>query len=119
MNKLLVSKVNLNGGVLNEMSRINMRESNIYPFNKFEVIICSREHEPPHFHIKSEGWNISFLISDGNKYKVHNKGEKKSVGDYIINNAELWLNSRNAILEAVTNREYAAAIWESLHGINE
>ena len=43
-----------------EMSRINTNESNIFPYNKFEVKIWSNDHEPPHFHVICDGWNLSF-----------------------------------------------------------
>lgn len=45
-----------------EMSRINTNESNIFPYNKYEVKIWSNDHEPQHFHVICDGWNLSFGI---------------------------------------------------------
>ena len=53
-----------------EMSRINTNESNIFPYNKYEVKIWSNDHEPPHFHVICDGWNLSFGIEDGELMKV-------------------------------------------------
>ena len=59
-----------------EMARINMKESNIFPYNKFEVKIWSDDHIPPHFHIKSDGWNISYVIETGKQLEILEEGEK-------------------------------------------
>lgn len=98
-----------------EMARINMKESNIFPFNKFEVKIWSNDHTPPHFHIKSDGWNISYVIETGEQLEILEKGEKKSVYKYISNNVNKWLNNKCALIPQITNRENAMAQWIQLH----
>ena len=51
--------------VMNEMARINTKEdgSSIFPYNAFNVHILSTDHKLPHFHILSNGWNISFILA--------------------------------------------------------
>lgn len=98
-----------------EMARINMKESNIFPYNKFEVKIWSNDHIPPHFHIKSDGWNISYVIETGAQLEILEKGEKKSVYKYISNNVNKWLDRKCALIPQITNRENAMAQWIQLH----
>ena len=59
--------VSLNKETFVEMARINLKEVGSVPFptNKFEIKIWSNNHNPPHFHVICEGWNISFTIEDG------------------------------------------------------
>ena len=58
--------VSLNNETLVEMARINLKEIGSVPFptNKFDIKIWSNDHNPPHFHVICEGWNISFTIED-------------------------------------------------------
>lgn len=44
---------------LNEMARVNTKEFyGLFPSNKFEIKIWSNDHNPPHFHVILEGWNV-------------------------------------------------------------
>ena len=98
-----------------EMSRINTNESNIFPYNKFEVKIWSNDHEPPHFHVICDGWNLSFGIEDGELMKVDQEGVNKSIYKHIVKNVKLWLQSKCAILPMITNQQNAMAMWIQIH----
>ena len=101
-----------------EMARINKRDSGpnaLFPFNKFDIHIWSNDHAPAHFHVMSEGWDISFNINSGNLYRINKKGTNERIYTYIINNIKKWLNSECATLKNITNKENALNIWDSLH----
>ena len=102
-----------------EMARINMKESgkgSIFPFNAWEVKIWSDDHEPPHFHIKRNKWNVSFNIETGEIMEILSQGTEKNVYDYMIANVSSWLDSPCAILPQITNRQNAMLQWVQLHG---
>ena len=64
-----------------EMARINKRETGkcFFPYTSWEIKIWSNDHNPPHFHILKDGWNVSFLIADGSISKIERKGENKQI----------------------------------------
>ena len=102
-----------------EMARINMEEDgkgSIFPFNAWEVKIWSNDHEPPHFHIKRNRWNVSFNIETGAVMEIISKGSENNVYDYMIANVSEWLNRPSAILPQITNRQNAMIQWKQLHG---
>lgn len=102
-----------------EMARINMKESgkgSIFPFNAWEVKIWSDDHEPPHFHIKRNRWNVSFDIETGEQIEILTQGTEKNVYDYMIANVSKWLDNPSAILPQITNRQNAMVQWTQLHG---
>ena len=72
------------------MARINTNENGrcIFPYNSFEVKMWSNDHEPPHFHIISDGWNISFLVENGELDKVESRGSNLQVYNYICANVK-------------------------------
>ena len=108
----------LNKGVLlTEMARINTKETGkgIFPFNSYDVRIWSNDHEPPHLHVICEGWNISFLIENGELLEVKTKGEKEQVYNDICKKVKKWLSSPCAVLPIVTNMQNAYAVWIQLH----
>ena len=57
---------------INEMARINKNENGkcIFPYDKFEVKMWSFDHNPPHFHVICEGWNISYKVEDGSLLNI-------------------------------------------------
>lgn len=63
----------LNMNPIVEMTRLNKREmGNVpFPYNKFNIRIWSNDHNPPHFHVIAEGWDVSFLIENGEEYRVN------------------------------------------------
>ena len=55
-----------------EKARINMKESGseIFPFENWVLQIWSNDHNPPHFHVKCDGWDICCSIDDGRILEV-------------------------------------------------
>lgn len=102
---------------INEMARINLDEgsNNIFPYNKFDVRIWSNDHMPMHFHVLSEGWDISFTIVSGELYRINRQGDNKKIYKYIVSNVKKWLNSESAIAAPFTNAQNAKIVWRQLH----
>ena len=98
-----------------DIARINTNETNIFPYNAFEVKMWSNDHEPPHFHVISDGWNISFLVENGEFDKVESRGKNELVYNYICANVKEWLNSKCSIQPKLTNKENAITIWQQIH----
>ncbi len=100
-----------------EMARINKKETGkcIFPFNSWELKIWSNDHNPPHFHILCEGWNVSFKIDDGEVLQIEGKGGNSSIFEYMVNNVNEWLSSRCFAQPKLTNKENAILQWEQLH----
>lgn len=117
MTKSMPYQINTQPNVITEMARINKKESTgcIFPYNVFNVHIWSNDHEPPYFHIESNGWNISFLISNGELYKVNREGKDGRTYKYIVNNVKNWLSANCIITPQLTNQENANSIWQQLH----
>lgn len=106
-----------NTSTIEEIARINKKESgnSIFPYNIFNVHIWSNDHNPPHFHVESNGWDLSFLIESGDFYKLNSSGNDKQTYNYIIKNVKKWLNMTCAVQPKLTNKENAELQWESLH----
>ena len=100
-----------------EMSRINTNENGKrgFPYNKFVVRVWSTDHEPPHFHVIREGWDLSFRIDNGELLNIKSKGKNDQVYQYIIANVQHWLQSPCAILPMITNQQNAKATWIQIH----
>lgn len=110
--------VNLNRDELVEMARINLKNYGNTPFpsNKFEIKMWSNDHNPPHFHVLYDGWNISFNINNGKELNVEEIGRHSSDYNYIVKNVPIWLDMECAIQPKITNRENAIIQWEQIHG---
>ena len=105
-----------NQTLLVEMARINMMEQKGYfPYNKWEIKIWSNDHNPPHFHIIKDGWNVSFVIETGEIYEIVSEGNKKGIYNYMVKNVQQWLHSPCAILPLITNQQNAMAQWLQIH----
>lgn len=117
MNNIRRNKLSALAIKLEEIARININENGrcIFPYNSFEVKMWSNDHEPPHFHIISDGWNISFLVENGELDKVESRGSNLQVYNYICANVKKWLSSKCAILPNITNQENALAVWAQIH----
>lgn len=100
-----------------EMARINKKEGGrgIFPYNSFVVKIWSNDHEPAHFHVMKDGWNLLFEIATGNLMRVEDRGRNVQDYNYITENVKEWLQSQCAITPSLTNQENAMAVWEQLH----
>ena len=101
--------------LLVEMARINTNDGGLFPFNSFEVKIWSNDHNPPHSHIIKDGWDVSFLIDDGEMLEIKTQGNKKDVYNYMIKNVKQWLSEECAVLPAVSNKDNAMAVWKQIH----
>ena len=101
-----------------EMARLNKGETGkdaIFPYNKFDVKIWSNDHNPPHFHVISDGWDIAFTIETGKILEIKKKGKKQEVYRYICTHVDEWLNQPTAIKPKDSNRESALYAWEIIH----
>lgn len=109
--------VSLNKETFVEMARINLKEVGSVPFptNKFDIKIWSNDHNPPHFHVICEGWNILFTIEDGKELEVKNIGNHLSTYNYIVKNIPIWLDMPCKIAPKISNRENAFIQWQQLH----
>ena len=117
IDKVINEEIGVYREQLVEMALINTDETNknIFPHNKFEVRVWSNDHEPPHFHILCDGWNLLFGIDDGRLIRTKSEGKNPKIGKYIIDNVEKWLESPCVILPAITNRQNARAMWIQMH----
>ena len=104
---------------LTETSRINMNETggkSIFPSDSWEITVCSNDPYPPHFHIRRNGWDVSFLVETGELLEILHEGTEEDVLHCMQANVKQWLDSPSAILPQITNRENASAQWTQLHG---
>ena len=108
-------RIKTNKETLVEIAHINLKEIGNVPFptNKFEIKIWSNDHNPPHFHVICEGWNISFTIEDGRELEVKNIGNHTY--NYIVKNIPIWLDMPCKIAPKISNRENAVIQWQQLH----
>lgn len=105
----------MNTDLITEMARINTDESNLFHHNSYEIQIWSDDHMPPHFHILKDGWDVSFLIENGELYRINKKGKNKQIYKYMLANIGEWLSAKCAVLPIATNQQNANAIWKQLH----
>ncbi len=105
------------GTLLVEMARINKNEIGdcIFLYNKWEGKIWSNDHNPPHFHIICNQWNVSFDIQSGKLMEIEKRGTENNIFNYMVANVEKWLSSPCHAQPKLTNRENATLIWEQLH----
>ena len=106
-----------NSQLITEMARINTQEPNgsLFPYSVFDVHIWSNDHNPPHFHILKDDWDVEFFIETGDLYKIKKQGKDKKIYHYMVNNVKSWLKAKSIILPQITNKENANAIWTQLH----
>ena len=73
------------------------------------------DHNPPHFHVIKEGWDVAFTIYEGELFTVKTRGENDSVFEYMCKNVKKWLSTTCSSQKKLTNKENALLLWESLH----
>jgi len=114
---ITATKVIRHQDMIIEMARINKKETSkcIFPYNSWEMKIWSNDHNPPHFHILCDGWNVSFKIDDGEVLQIEGKGGNSSIFEYMVNNVKEWLSSQCFAQPKLTNKENAILQWEQLH----
>lgn len=100
-----------------EMSRINKKESgnSQFPCEAWEVKIWSNDHDPAHFHILKDGWDVSFLIQNGDVLGVKSVGKKSGIYKYMVENVKEWLSNPCSAQPKLTNQENAQLQWDQLH----
>ena len=100
-----------------DIARLNKRdgEGDIFPYDKWQLIMRSDDSEPPHFHIIRDGWDVIFSIESGKLIRVIAIGDNSKVLDYMIANAYQWLECENKFYAALSNREAAKLMWFQLH----
>lgn len=100
-----------------EMACINTKEFyGYFPYNKFDMRIWSNDHNPPHFNIKADGWEVIVSIETGDILKTISYNEKSTtILTYIQDNINKWLDTPNIKNNNISNREYAMMIWEINH----
>ena len=100
-----------------EMARINKNENGkcIFPYDSWEIRIWGNDHNPPHFHVIRDGWDVEFLIETGELYRIKSEGRNKQIYKYILSNIKNWLNSTCFAQKKITNQENAMLHWESMH----
>ena len=87
------------------MPRINKKETDrcIFPYNTWKIEILSNDHTPPHFHIISDGWNVSYKIEDGNMLQIEGIGKNDSIFDYMEKHVKAYNKSRKCNASMTTN----------------
>lgn len=109
------SRPNQTRDLLVEMARINKRETYLFPYQAWEIKIWSNDHNPPHFHILKDGWDVSFGIETGDMLQIKNRGTNQTAYDYMLANVNPWLDAPCALSSKITNREAAMIVWLHLH----
>lgn len=100
-------------GSLLEMARINTKEFyGYFPCNKFEIKIWSRDHNPPHFHVITDDWDIVVSIIDGRIIRTKMVGKDSKIYSYVEKNIQKWLQSPSSRNSKLTNFEHAMMVWE-------
>ena len=63
-----------------DIARLNKRdgEGDIFPYDKWQLIMRSDDVEPPHFHIISEDWNTIFGTESGDLIKIICEGDNQA-----------------------------------------
>lgn len=117
LKKIFDNSVDLQKGRIADMARINKQEGSegLFPYDSWEIRMWSNDHNPPHFHIIKDGWNVSFLADSGDLLNIEKKGKKKEVFTYMLGNVKDWLDSKCSIEPSVTNRRNALNVWNQLH----
>lgn len=97
------------------MARVNCDEFyGLFPENKFDIKVRSNDHYPPHFHVLSQGWNISFYIETGELYRYNEIGKDRHLASYIIKNIKEWLKSKSARYPDKTNHDVVLELWNEI-----
>ena len=115
--KEVIDKFVANQQILTEYGQVNRKDggNTLFPNNKYKICIYLREHEPPHFHIEtSDGWNVSFLISNGAPYQIHSRGKKKSDYRYMCLYIREWLKTKSTLQDYknLTNKAVLKLLWK-------
>ena len=102
-----------------DMARVNKGETEIFPYDSYELRIYGNDHNPPHFHIKSlqEKYHITVEIDTGELYQVKSTGRRGRKDKFIdvVKMAKLWLaakpTTKKDYIRFSTNREKLEYVW--------
>ena len=80
-----------------DIARLNKRdgEGDIFPYDKWQLTMRSDDAEPPHFHIISEDWDVTFSIESGELIKVLTASTDQSHLNYMIHKSGGDVKQRN------------------------
>lgn len=100
-----------------EMALLNKGDCGLsdFPPSIFKIIIWNKEKEPPHIHIKAQGWDVSMLIDDEIILSVNTVGDENFVFLYIVKYIPRWLEQPSYINNNLTNKEVCKNIWKVLN----
>lgn len=101
-----------------EMAKINRKDTGAvpFPFNKFDIVVYPDDHNPPHFHVICEDWNLRFLIENGEQYREDTSmGSSSKIYSYIMKNIKDWLHMQCRLDKTKTNQEYMKELWDYYH----
>ncbi len=98
-----------------DMARLNLGETQVLPYNAYDLVIWSNDHNPPHFHVlsKQEGFNLRYDF-DGNFLSVELYGKRTKSDNFsdITKMVNDWLESKPVRTERYeNNKELAKDIW--------
>jgi hypothetical protein len=98
---------------MDEVSCINKNENEkgLFPYNSHKIKILGNDHNPPHFHVEKDDWDILFTIDKGELYRVNHFGKNESTYDYIVSNIPRWLQLQSANRPHETNQQNAIETW--------
>ena len=106
-----------------EMARVNIGETELFPYDSYELRIYGNDHNPPHFHIKSlqEKYHITVKIDTGELYEIKSTGRRGRKDKFtdVVKMAKLWLDSKPAAPEESvfpTNRMKLEITWKMEQG---
>lgn len=117
LKRIFDSYENLQRDKIVDKARINKQEGSegLFPYDSWEIKMWSNYHNPPHFHIIKDDWNVSFLIDSGEVFKIEKRGKKKDIFTYMVGNVNAWLDSKCSIEPTITNRKNAKNVWNQIH----
>ena len=122
VSKVLNEKVQTFREPLNEMAKLNMKDSgkSLFPSNAYDIIVQgdNSPHKPPHIHVmsKQEGYNIKILIENGELWKVVSYGRRGKTDNFtdVVKDIKEWLSqpSNVPMAKGDTNQIFAMNLWE-------
>lgn len=91
-------------------------DSKLMPSNKYQVMVYSNDHNPPHFHvIDNNGWVVKFLIENGQLYDIEATGAKKSVLQYWNKNIPKWIKRPSNTDPSQTIKGRLIDLWNEMN----
>lgn len=86
------------------------------PFNKMSVIIHTNDHNPPHFHVEYDDWDVSFYIENGEEYRTNKNGRQTKLYKDMKKSVKKWILEKCVEKPQYTNKDNLLAVWRLHHG---